>query len=67
MFINVSGNNEIISDQRLQHQLTYANGSPDVLNELFKEIRSSTASPADGNRVQLPDKKAKEIMPSKQR
>ena len=67
IFNDALGDNEVISNQRLQHQSAFTNGSPDVLNEIFKEIRSSTASPADNNRIQIPDKKTKEIVHSKQR
>ena len=62
-----SGNNEVISDKRLQHQLKFTNGSPDVVNEMFKEIRSATASPSDSNRSQLPNKVSNETAHPKQR
>ena len=62
-----TGNNEVISDKRLQHQLKFTNGSPDVVNEMFKEIRSATASPSDSNRSQLPNKVSNETAHPKQR
>ena len=66
--MNLKGpNNEVLSDKRLQHQLAFTNGSRDVVNELFKEIRSATASPSDPNRSQLQDKMTKEIIHPKQR
>ena len=65
--ISSGNNNEVISDKRLQHQLAFTNGSPDVVNELFKEIRSATASPSDTNRAQLQDKMTTEITHPKQR
>ena len=63
----ITGNNEVISDKRLQHQLKFTNGSPDVVNEMFKEIRSATASPSDSNRSQLPNKVSNETAHPKQR
>ena len=60
--------NEVISDKRLKHQLAFTNGSPDVVNELFKEIRSATVSPAPLDRNQSHDKQVcKENIPSKPR
>ena len=63
----ITGNNEVISDKRLQHQLKFTNGSPDVVNEMFKEIRSATASASDSNRSQLPNKVSNETSHPKQR
>ena len=68
ILMNSKGNNnEVISDKRLKHQLAFTNGSRDVVNELFKEIRSATASPSDTNRSQIQDKMTKETTHPKQR
>ena len=47
--------------------LTPMSFGQDVVNELFKEIRSATASPSDRNRSQLPNKALNETDHKKQR